>query len=229
MFKSKILKYFGIFFLFFIIISIFFTDIYFNLFKESFQKILASRLKVKTVNYDNVDGNIINGFKFENMEIHSNDYEVISNELYIKTNLKHLFKGLENLDLIESKGVKLKIKSSIEDFFNKRSDSSESFFVKKVYLSDFTIFYSNQSIFFEDLNILFYPLERYLSNGKGRLIFFNSNFMIEKIKIEFLDNYHIDAELLFQGQKYAVKSELTLQELSKNIKLEINDSLYDIS
>ena len=29
------------------------------------------RLKVKTVNYDNVDGNIINGFKFENMEINS--------------------------------------------------------------------------------------------------------------------------------------------------------------
>ena len=229
MFKKKILKYFGFFFLLFLIISIFFTDIYFNLFKEPFQKILASKLKVKTIDYDNVDGNIINGFKFENVKIYSNEYEFISNELYIKTDLKHLFKGLEELDLIESKGVKLKIKSSIEDFFNKPSNSSEALFVKKVYLSDFMVSYNNQNIFFEDLNISFYPLEGYLVDGKGRLNFLNSNFILERIKVKSLDKYHIDAELFFQGQRYIIKSELAFKEVSKNIKLEINNSLYDIS
>ena len=188
MYRKSITRAIFFLFLFFSISSIFFTQIYLNSFKTSFQRIIASFLEVDEFSYSHIQGNLIKGFDIADLSITSAEYSFNSKKSYIDINLGHILNNQKKINSIKLDDVKI--------FLDKISFSNNTnrSIIKKVEIKDVQIVYRDDSVFVEKIELLekyeseddfYYFLKGY--NGNGHLWGFNLN--IQEIKSQIFSDY----------------------------------------
>ena len=83
MLTKKIIKYLLVLVSIFIVTFIFFTEIYLNIFKNSFQYRISNTLDLNRFEYDKIKGNFIKGFKIFNLKIESDNYTYVASEFNV--------------------------------------------------------------------------------------------------------------------------------------------------
>ena len=176
-----------VFFLLFFISCIFFTSIYLNLFKTSFQKILSSKFNVNKIEYKNISGNFINGFQIEELIINTEDYFALSRQVKLDINLSDAFNGFSDIDSIIFFDSILELKKDYLDYFDS-IETSNNWTINFIALNNLKIEKNTDNVFFDNLNIAF-DKDGYVINAKGEGKLLDYSLDIDRVGAKIYSNY----------------------------------------